>query len=419
MKSPATAFVITHESDPNRTEKGCSLIALAVTRSIGRMGVPVVRVHPNLLDYSLSSRFCSEISICPDMYKSESALVDFLLELAQGYEGRRVLLPASDDCAQFLGKYRSALEPAYAVCVTGPSVIDIVMNKQRQYAAAEDAGVPIPETYFPKSLDQLEEIIAQATNYPYIIKPLVAHEWRLASMKQVSKGRKAIRVASADELREAYRSIEEGRDNVMIQEVIGGRDEQLFTFLAYFSRDSIPLAYCVRSKVRQRPIDFGYCTNTVSCHNQVVVDQSIRLLQGIGYSGICGVEFKYDSSTGSHKLIEINARPVNTIGIAPACGVNIPYIAFMDLLGEPPAPVTNWKDGIKWFQIWADFFAARELRSVSGHPTLSEWFRSVRGESVDAVYSGDDLLLSFRYFFGKLAGTLAAKLARAFRTSDR
>ena len=408
--SKGTAFVITHEPDPNRQRKAISWIALAVTRSIGRHGVPVVRLHPNRLDHSLSSKYCSEVVLCPDMYASESALVEHLLELAERYAGPRVLIPASDDCAQFLGKYRDTLEPSYAVCVSSPEVIELVMNKQRPYEAAEKVGVPIPETYFPKSDDEFAEILAQADNYPYVIKPLVAHTWRLASMKKISQGKKALRVSTPEELEQAYQSMGETRSQVMIQEVIGGRDEQLLTLLGYFRRDGSPLAYCVRKKTRQYPVDFGFCTHTVSCENPAVVDLSLRLLASINYSGICGVEYKYDANTDSYKLIEINARPVNTIGLAPACGVNLPHIAFRDLAGEDVTPVTRWENDVRWSRLVVDFYAARELRRRQGAPSFGQWIRSVTGKGTDGAFARDDLGMSLGYYGSVFMNKVWSKL---------
>ena len=411
--SARTAFVMTHESDPNRRRMSMSLIALAVTRSIGRHGVPVVRVHPNRLDHGLSSRYCADVAVCPDMYQSESALVDYLRELAGKYPGRRVLIPASDDCAQFLGKHRGELEELYRIVVASCEVMAIVINKQRQYEQAQRLGVPIPETYFPKSTEEAERVIASAGNYPYIIKPLVAHKWRLASMKSVSKGRKAVLVRNAEELRSAYAAMGEQRDSVMIQEVIGGRDEQLLTFLACFRADSTPIAYCLRKKIRQGPLDFGYCTMTVSCHDDRVVQQSLKLLQGIGYSGICGVEYKLDAKTGEYKLIEINARPVNTISLAPACGVDIPYLAFRDAAGEEVDPVTDWKDGVVWCRTWHDYFMARE-HCARGGPPMSEWWRTVRGGYTDPIVASDDLGPTLRYYGDVLGTAVGDKIRRLF-----
>lgn len=412
--SRGTAFVITHEADSNRRQSSMSYIALAVTRSLGRQGVRVVRIHPNRLDHSLYSKYCSDVAICPDMYASQDALVTYLQQLARRYDGKRVLIPASDDCAEFLGAHYHALEAAYELCVAPRAVAEILVNKRRQYEAAQRLGVPIPETYFPESRSDVEHLAATICNYPYIIKPLVAHTWRLASMQGVSQGRKAVLVRDAQELRDAHASMGDGFRDVMVQEVIGGRDEQLFTFLGYFRKDGTPLAYCVRRKVRQLPVDFGYCTMTVSCHDDEVVEHSLRLLQGIGFSGICGVEYKFDDTTGQYKLIEINPRPVNTIGLAPACGVDIPYVAYRDLLGERVEPVTNWQDGVTWFRAWTDLLAVRQLRGQGG-PSLVEWLRSLRGPRIEAAFARDDRRPAWRYYRQALEQYLSSKLAGANR----
>lgn len=417
-RNPGTAFVISHEPDPNRRTSSTSLIALAVTRSLGRQGVPVVRVHPNRLDHSLHSKYCSEVALCPDMYQSGPALVEYLLQLASRYSGKRVLIPASDDCAEFLGAHRPVLEHAYRVCAARPEVMQHVVNKRRQYEQAERLGIPIPETYFPESRSDIERLAATIRNYPYIIKPLVAHTWRLASMQRVSQGRKALLVRTPDELRGAWLSMGDDSRDVMLQEVIGGRDEQLFTFLAYLSDDGSPLAYCVRRKIRQLPVDFGYCTMTVSCHDDVVVRQSLRLLQGTGFSGICGVEYKFDATTGEYKLIEINPRPVNTIGLATACGVDIPYLAYRDLVGERVEPVTTWRDGVTWYRLYADLMAVKHLGGKGG-PSYFEWLRSLRGPRIEAAYARDDWRPAWHHYRDVVREHVSSRISRGLRTAPQ
>lgn len=415
MRSAGTAFVISHEPDPDRQDSSISLIALAITRSLGRQGVPVVRIHPNRLDHSLSSRYCTEVAISPNQYESGPALVDYLLQLAARHPGPRVLIPASDDCAEFLGANHAVLENAYRLCVARPEVMAQLVNKRRQYEQATRLGIPIPETYFPESQADVEQLVATISNYPYILKPLIAHSWRLASMQRVSQGRKALIVRTPDELRSACLAMGDDFRDVMLQEVIGGRDEQLFTFLGYLREDSTPLAYCVRRKIRQLPVDFGYCTMTVSCHDDRVVEQSIRLLQGIGFSGICGIEYKFDAATGHYKLIEINPRPVNTIGLAPACGVDIGHVAWRDLIGETVDPLTTWRDGVVWYRIWSDLVAARRLRGAAG-PSLLEWGRSLwRAPRTEAVFARDDVRPAWRHSLQVIGSDLSGRWNRRMR----
>jgi len=408
--SIATAFVLTHESDPQRTVKSMSLIALAITRALGRKGVPVVRIHPNRLDRSLSSRYCTAVEVSPDFYEDEQALLDYLLAMAERYPGKRLLIPASDDCAGFVGKYHAELSRCFAVIAPSLAVIETVIDKQRQYERAQSMGIPIPETYFPGDADEVAGLAPRLRNYPYVIKPLVAHAWRRAAMKGVSQGKKGFAVHSPEELIERYDSVAQGDSKVMIQEVIGGPDDRLFTFLSYFDVESRPLAYCIRKKIRQFPVDFGYCTLTVTCHDDVVRDQSIRLLHGIGFQGISGVEWKLDPHSGVYKLIEINPRAVNTTAIAAACGVDLAYIAFLDRTGQPPAARTEWQDGIKWINFEQDLWAARELRQ-RGKLSRREWWRSIAGRKVDAVFALDDIRPFAGYFFGFLK-TLLLRLGK-------
>jgi len=403
-----TAFVISHEPDRHRdrNNKSISIIALTLTRALGRENLDVVRVHPNLLDYSLSSKYCSAVEICPDMYESEDSLVQFLLDLALQYAGKKVLIPASDDCSLFLAKHEVKLAEYFELLNPSAHTMKSVKNKQLQYELANATDVPIPETYFPVCLEDVVLLSKTLADFPYIIKPVEAQKWRLNNYSQVSNGKKAISVQNAQELCDEYARIAAYDKNVMIQEIITGPDENLFTFLGYCSKEHKPLAYCIRSKIRQNPVDFGYCTTTVSCHNSVVEDYSKRLLRGSDYNGIVGIEFKFDPRADCYKLIEINTRPVNTTGLSIGCGVNLPLIAFNDAIGKKQAPITDWQDGVTWVRLHQDFSAARELRR-RGRLTYYQWLKSISGKRVHAVLALDDLRPFSQYYFRYLKFQLA------------
>lgn len=410
------AFVLTHEANPNRTSRSASLQALAITRSLGRHGIPVIRLHPNRLELSLLSRYCKGIEVCPNVYGDENELLQFLLDLRHRYQGELVLFPASDDTAFFLGRHRESLIDAFHIPAVSKSTIENIIDKRIQYGEAEKLGIPIPETYFPKDSGEVSELANRITGYPYVIKPNVAHKWRLSWVQDklaTSKGKpsKGVMVHSAEDLIAEYEGISHGDTDVMIQEVIGGGDELLYTFLGYFNEKSQPLGYCVRSKLRQYPLKFGYCTLTVSCHNDKVVEQSIRMLQGLNYHGIVGVEYKHDPKTDQYKLIEINARAVNTSAIAPACGVDLPYIAYSDMIGQPLPPVTDWLDDVKWCWLTQDVFAAREMNRL-GQMSFRQWLASISGKRVHAVFALDDLRPVVFYLTKFLATNLPKFLAK-------
>lgn len=394
-----TAFVISHEPNPSRTEaeQRISIIALTLTRALGRENIDVVRVHPNMLDDSLSSRYLKAIEICPDLYQSEYALTSFLLGMADKYPGEKVLIPASDDCSAYLARHADSLGETFKLLNPSAETMESVKDKRRQYRLAEKASVPVPETVFPKSIQDLERAADGLTGYPYIIKPLEAQKWRLKRLSHVANGQKAITVHTREELLSEYRRIAEHDDELMIQEIINGDDEHLITFLGYCSDEHKPLAYCIRSKLRQNPVDFGYCTATVSCHNDEVERYAKQLLTEAQYTGIVGIEFKFDSKSQQYKLIEINTRPVNTTGLSIGCGVNIPLIAFLDAIGEKQEPVTDWQDGVTWLWLSMDVSAAVQLRRL-GRTTYRKWLKSISGKRIHATLAWDDLRPCIQFY---------------------
>ncbi|MEO9177181.1 MAG: hypothetical protein ABI317_16830, partial [Gaiellales bacterium] len=68
------------------------------------------------------------------------------------------------------------------------------------------------------------------------------------------------------------------------------------------------------------------------------------------YRGIAQTEFRQDADDGELRLMEVNPRLWQWHGLARACGVDLPRIAYEDVLGRPPAPVRSSRDddGRRW-----------------------------------------------------------------------
>ena len=108
---------------------------------------------------------------------------------------------------------------------------------------------------------------------------------------------------------------------------------------------------------------------------QEVVDAGLRLLAAVGYHGLSQVEFKRDPRDGRFKLMEINPRLFQWHGLAAACGVDLPRLAYQDLLGLESAPASM--NGRR--RRWAITFLAGESPALQRPPY------------VDAVFAHDDL----------------------------
>jgi predicted ATP-grasp superfamily ATP-dependent carboligase len=79
-----------------------------------------------------------------------------------------------------------------------------------------------------------------------------------------------------------------------------------------------------------------------------VVEASLQLLRSFGYHGLSQVEFKRDARDGRYKLMEINPRLWQWHGLASACGVDLPRIAYADLIGKTPPDAHMNGNGKRW-----------------------------------------------------------------------
>ena len=160
----------------------------------------------------------------------------------------------------------------------------------------------------------------------------------------------------------------------MVQELVPGGDDALYSVGSYLARDGQPLGVFCGRKLRQTPPGIGTCRVGEAVWVQEIVDGARRLLRSFGYHGLSQVEFKRDARDGRFKLMEINPRLWQWHGLAVACGVDLPRIAYADLTGRERPESTLQRDGKRW--------------AITFLPGESPAFQ--RPPYVDAVWALDD-----------------------------
>jgi D-aspartate ligase len=382
------AVILTGNLGPPRVPKSAGEIALALTRSLGRHGVPTFRFHPDRSQIDLDSRYCTHVP-CPNLYDDEHGLVAALSAFARAQGRRPVLFPASDGAVEFVARHERQLDQWFELACAPAVCIGRIQDKQRLLEHAASVGVPIPATSFPRCVEEVGQF-AEGIDYPAVIKPLTSLHWKRPEVAAVVNHAKAIVVKDREELLSAYRKVAPLAPRMMVQEIIPGEIDRLLTFLGYIGRGGRPLAGCVRKKLRQYPAGFGYCCLAETVRDPEVMELSLRLLTSLGYTGIAGVEFKRDPRTGEPKLIEINARAVRTTSTAIGAGVDLPWIAYQDLASDrPPAPVFDYRVPVRWVHLRSEVRAVAPLIR-HGQLGLWSWLRGLRGPRVAAVWSWDD-----------------------------
>ena len=121
----------------------------------------------------------------------------------------------------------------------------------------------------------------------------------------------------------------------------------------------------------------------------VIVESGTRLLRDMGYTGVALLQFKRDERDGVFKLLEINPRASSWNLLPYACGVNIPYAAYSDVVGLPADPMTRQREGVRYIYFGHDRKAFMDYRR-HGDCSWSDWLRSLVGRNVYQYFASDD-----------------------------
>ena len=334
---------------------------LAAIRSLGRAGIRVLALDHRASALGFRSRYAEPV-VTPDP-QDEEAFVSFLA----GLEVERAPLFAThDEPLNAIARGADRLGDRFLYPFPPWDVLARIQTKRGQLETADAAGVPIPRTAYPASADEARAA-AEEIGLPVLVKPSSTEGFKRRF------GRQAFRCESPAEVERAYTDAEPYTP--MVQELIPGGDDELYTLGSYLSRDGEALGLFCGRKLRQTPPGVGTCRVGEARWVDAVVDSGLRLLRALGFHGLSQVEFKRDPRDGSYRLMEVNPRLFQWHGLAAACGVDLPLIAYRDLTGERVAPVSA--NGRR--RRWAITLQAGESPAPQRPPY------------VDAVFARDDL----------------------------
>jgi D-aspartate ligase len=368
---------------------------LGIARSLDARGIPVVGLSAHRRIYGNFTRHARIVN-CPDSRDDQDELLQFMIRLANGLNGRPVVFPTRDHDLVFLDRFREQLEPYYALAIAGRSVLHASLDKWETYRHARDAGVPVPKCWMIAGAEDLERALSDLT-FPCVLKPLAAHHWRKAGNWELVGARKACGISSAGQLRAEYAAVARADRRALVQQLIPGGDESLVVAACYFDRDSNWVAGFNTQKLAQSPPGFGTGCIVQSVDRPELFEPTKRLLQKMRFTGIAEVEYKWDSATGQYMLIEINPRPWDQHRLGQSCGVDLPYLAYCDLAGLARPAVRYRPAARKW--IAEDTFLLTVVTLLwRGEPGAGALFRLLRGRRTYAIWDWTDPLPAIAYF---------------------
>jgi len=378
---------------------------LAVVRSLGQAGVPVVCVWHSELEGARSSRHGRSVR-APDPWLESESYIQLLLDL-EGRFGRGLVVATTDETVITVARAKDRLETRHLVASPSWTVTEHFVDKHRTYELAERLGVPAPRTVLPTSVEEVEQI-APDFPYPCVVKPRLSHLYRDAF------GVKMTKAGDPEELLAAWRQAEEAGIGVLVQDYIPGPESGGVNYNGYLA-DSGPVAELTARKVRLCPSDVGYPSVVVSRRVPEVLAPSRRLLRGMGMTGFANVEFKRDTRDGSYKLMEVNGRPNMSGMLALRCGTNFPLMTYRHhVLGELPngGDDREFDQGVYWINEAADLPAAAS-RVRAGQLSFRAYVEPYVRPHVFASLSASDPSPFLTRLISKLRSTLKGPIAKS------
>ncbi len=311
--------------------------ALAVTRALGRAGIPVTVGETSQPSLAGSSRYCQRRLCYPSPLHNPEQFTDFLsCEMRRG--NYRLLVPMTDVTTQLVARIGNAIAPARAPLPTAEQIF-MAQDKKATLMLARSLGIACPATYMLCDHDRIEDV-AIRVQYPVVIKPRWSRYQRGSGWVQGT-----VQYAQdANELTRKYRDIDSRLPRPLVQETILGEGRGVFLLLW---DGELKAAFCHR-RLREKPPSGGV---SVLCESipldDDLVGQSLALLKAIGWQGVAMVEFKVDQRDGRAKLMEINGRFWGSLQLAVDAGMDFPLMLYRLATGENVASQFSYRVGVK------------------------------------------------------------------------
>jgi predicted ATP-grasp superfamily ATP-dependent carboligase len=247
-----------------------------------------------------------------------------------------------------------------------------IVRKNELYKLARESEVPIPPSIVEPSIGELDEW-CRFNKSPYFVKPYYEgiQNSALKSKNQVFENHESL-LAFVEQ---------HGAKAIIIQRMISGGDGWIFDCYGYCDSEGKVVTMASHRRIRQRPINTG-----TTCYGEIpatgigrreehIFDLTQKLLEGLGYHGIFGIEWLLDRDTGEFYVLDFNARPFLTINHLADCGLNLPYLAYRELVGEDISntPLKPRLDHKTWMDFNRDFYSFNETIRV----TKSNWLQWV------------------------------------------
>jgi len=315
---------------------GDALHSLPIVRSLGSKGMKLtVSSQRSVFSLSFYSRFCKKRLVYPDPDKKKEQFIHFLLDELRNTD-YDILLPVRSTVTPLVAEYKEKINQYANLVIPSRESMEIANNKEKTFRFAEKIGIPIPKTFYPQNMDEVDQAV-KGLSFPVVVK---------ASYGAGSRG--VFYIDTAEKLfvffGKYFSTDGDKAGRTMVQELIRGPG---CGFFSIFDKGE-PKAIFMHKRIREYPITGGPSTVAESYYHPRLKELGLKILRELNWDGVAMVEFKQDQKDNEFKLMEINPKFWGSLNLAIASGVDFPYLYCLQSMGERYEPVFEYKEGVKF-----------------------------------------------------------------------
>ncbi|MFI6381811.1 ATP-grasp domain-containing protein [Streptomyces sp. NPDC050658] len=349
--------------DPNPFHHG----TLGAVRSLGRAGV---EVHVAAADSGRSpvrrSRYLHQTHPPPDPGASLGEISAELRRISRRVARPAVLIPMDDAGALAIGRLQRELADLYLLPDQASGLAERVADKAALAELCRTAGIPHPLTLTPESPAQTASAVRQ------LGLPMVA-KWSRPWLVPPGAGlRSTVLVRSVKEAQELYRRSDEAGSRLLLQAFLPDGPGRDWFAHGYVDRTGAVRGGGAGRKHRSWPRGAGLTAVGRWAPDPRLEADTARLVGTLGYRGIFDLDFRVDSATGEHCLLDFNPRPGAQFRLfADGADLDVVRALHLDMTHRPLPPAAALQGRTFVVENYAPLTALRALLTTGPAATAA------------------------------------------------
>jgi D-aspartate ligase len=306
--------------------------ALAVARTLGRLGVPVYGVVEDAYVPLASSRYLKRAFVWDPCPRNPASFVQAMTSVGEAIAQPTVVISMDDLSAVFVAQNAGKLRPWFIVPRVAADIPRKLANKACLVNICCKMGIPFPRSIVPHCVDEIKSFV-EKTGFPVVAKAV--DQWLPLPDTHSTR-----MLRTEEDLCCFLEGYEFGNGpRLMIQEHIPGDD---WICHGYYNSKKMLAVTFTGKKLRGYPPEAGSTALGISVENELLRHESERLLKSVGYSGIVDMDWRRDERDGSYKLLDCNPRVGQNFRMFKnSVGLDVVRAQYLDLSGERIDTIPN------------------------------------------------------------------------------